>query len=332
MFFSDNKIKFRRILICLYLFIGFIIYITNQIGPVSEAINEVGGNLPVFSTRFELFTLTTVLYCFFLFYIIFQYTGNIILVRRKIHHKHERRGGVLDVTSLEDALRIISIAFAFIVSLYIVGIDLSALGILSGLTGLGLTYALKDLLQNFFAGLILIWDGSLKTGDVISVGKFTGEGKNVYGWIDEMHMRYTIIKDRNDLDLLVPNFMLMSNPIKNWTRKDDTVRLKLTTSVAYNSDLDKVFRIMSSVPYEIERVLADPPPKPTIMNTGESGIDVQLRFWIKKPRDGIRNVKSQVYKFLIERFRDEHIEIPFPRRNISIIDQNNDENTDFDGI
>ena len=126
------------------------------------------------------------------------------------------------------------------------------------------------------------------------------------------------IEDRNDISYLIPHSQLLNAVVENWTRKNRQVRLKLDIGVAYDSPIDQVKDIMRSVCFDVPRVLQKPLPNPLIMSMDDSAIHFQLRFRIKDPELGIRNVMSDVYERLLERFKQAGIEIPFPQREISV--------------
>jgi small-conductance mechanosensitive channel len=198
------------------------------------------------------------------------------------------------------------LAFVFL------GFDTISLSIFSGFVVVGASYVFKDLLTNFISGALLLWMKSIRVGDVISINK-SGVGRVV-----GITMRYLIVEDRNDIEYLIPYSQLANATIENWSKGKQQVRLKLSISVAYGTPLDKVKEIMSSVCFEVSRVLCDPLPSPLITDTGDSAIHFELRFRIADPENGISNVKSEVYERLLKRFEAAKIEIPYPQREIRI--------------
>jgi small-conductance mechanosensitive channel len=171
---------------------------------------------------------------------------------------------------------------------------------------------LRDLLSNYVAGMMLLWDKSVKINDVIAIGD------SRIGRIKDITMRYMVVEDRNDVEFLVPHSQLINSTFENWTRRNKKVRLKLDIGVAYDSSIDHVKDIMRSVCFEVPRVLKHPLPNPLILSIDDSSIHFQLRFRISDPEEGIRNVMSDVYERLLKRFHDEGIEIPFPQREIRL--------------
>lgn len=214
--------------------------------------------------------------------------------------------------SADQVILTLSIAISSWVAFVLLGFDTLSVSVFSGLVAVGASVALRDLLGNFVAGALLIWERTIKVGDVISIDKSRS------GQVKDITMRYMIVQDRNDIEYLIPHSQLVKSTVENWTRGKKQVRLKLDIGVAYGSPLEKVKDIMSSVCFEVPRVLKSPLPNPLIMSMGDSAINFQLRFRIADPENGIRNVMSDVYERLLKRFEAANIEIPYPQREIRI--------------
>lgn len=208
-----------------------------------------------------------------------------------------------------------------LIALMILKVDFSSLGLMTGFLAAGMSIAMRDTLGNLMAGMQLIWDRSLKKGDVITIpnpeSRDTG---STYGIVEQIRMRYTIVQDRNTVRRLIPNHLLTANPIEHWTHEDSMVRLSLRIGVSYKARnrLREVQKIMESVCYDVTRVVTKKPPQALLVNYGDSAIIFSLRFWLEDARDGIRPVISDVLINLFERFDDAGIEIPYPQRDIHI--------------
>jgi small-conductance mechanosensitive channel len=217
----------------------------------------------------------------------------------------------------------VTIFFSLLISLIFIDVPLGEIGIFSGIVAAGLSIAMKDTLGNLMAGALLIADGSLKKGDVITIPRTdSNDTGSTYGIIQKMKMRYTVVEDRNTVRRLIPNSILVSSPIESWTHEDSKVRLSLKIGVAYDTDLAKAKQLMESVCYDVSRVLSEKPPQAMVTDFGESSIVLSLRFWLKDTSQGIRPVISEVLINLKQRFDEEGIEIPFPQRdfNLKVID------------
>ena len=172
-----------------------------------------GDNGEMFPKRTS--SILVALYYFTSFFVLLYYYG----WAYRVQHEQLRASGLgsaLDVASLDHLVGILSFAVAIILALLLAGASRPSLGIVTGIVIAGMSVALRDMITNFVAGVLLLWDGSIKKGDVITID---GGG---YGSVDRMSMRYTVIKDRSDVHTLIPHSMLTSNPIQNWTQDDQT--------------------------------------------------------------------------------------------------------------
>jgi len=136
-----------------------------------------------------------------------------------------------------------------------------------------------------------------------------------------MTVRYLVIEDRNSISFLVPNSELITKTITNWTQRSRNIRLKLDVGVSYDSDIARVKKIIGDACLKVSRVLDDPPPRILILGFGDSAINVQLRFYIGDPEMGVRNVMGELYELLLERFKEEGMKVPFPRREIRLLNE-----------
>lgn len=212
------------------------------------------------------------------------------------------------------AMQVTLYAIALIVGFQAVGFDMTSLTVLSGAIGLGLGFGLQKVVSNLVSGVILLLDKSIKPGDVISLD-------NTFGWISSLGARYVSVLTRNGTEFLIPNEDLITNRVVNWSHSSDLVRLDIHFGVSYKSDPHEVKRICSIAPLEVKRVISTPAPVCHVTGFGESSIDFILRFWIKDPTKGLTNVRGDVYLALWDALKEANIEIPYPRRDVTIIDQ-----------
>lgn len=235
--------------------------------------------------------------------------------------KEVKSQSLLEIDSINQAISFVAIAASIWITVFLMGLDSISLSVLTGLVAIALSVSLRELLTNFVSGMLLIWDRSIKIGDVIS---FTDRK---YGVVSGVTLRYMIIKDRNDISYLIPHSQLIKQNIENWTKDDRKVRLKLDVGVAYGSPIARVKSIMMETCLEFARVVKNPLPNILVVNLGDSSINLQIRFRVVTPEKGVRNIKSDIYSRLLERFEKEGIEIPFPQREIRVLTDNDIEET-----
>jgi len=285
--------------------------VTRFLAKLDEFI-ELGGNP---GTGLKLSVFLKWLFFFSHTFIVLHYYGHMyeISYREKIRRGEKREG--LQEDAIDRAIVVISVGFAFFVALVLIGTDLGRLSLFSGLVAAGVSIALRDLLANTAAGILLLWDKSVKLDDVISMDK------DRYGIVKSMTMRYLVLEDRNEIRFLVPNSDLINRTITNWTQAARRIRLRLDFGVAYGSDIEKIKDIIKAVCLRNSRVLQDPPPRILILGLGDSKVDFQLRLFIGDPENGIRNVMGEIYEAILERFTEAKISIPFPQREIKLLPQ-----------
>lgn len=213
--------------------------------------------------------------------------------------------------ALSKGLRFIFITIAFLIALDAAGIDLTALTVFGGALGVGLGFGLQRIASNFISGFLLLFDKSIKPGDVISIG-------NKFGWVEELHARYIVVRDRDGVDTLIPNENLVTSEVINWSYRDKNVRLKIPVSISYHDDPEQAMALMLEAAYETNRVLKDPPAVVRLLEFGDNGILLELRLWINDPQAGLNNVRSDANLGIFRKFKQAGITIPFPQRDVYI--------------
>lgn len=206
-------------------------------------------------------------------------------------------------------LKITFFTVAIVAALHSVGIDLTAFAVFGGAVGLGVGFGLQKVVSNLISGVILLMDKSVKPGDVIAIG-------DQFGWINSLGARYVSLITRDGIEHLIPNEELISQRVENWSYSHQLVRLKVPFGIAYDSDVRKAIRLAEKAACEVERVLSEPKPAVRVVGLGDSAIELNLRFWIRDPKNGVTNVKSDVLLCVIDTFRESGVEIPFPHRNV----------------
>ena len=201
---------------------------------------------------------------------------------------------------------------AVIIALQSIGFDLTSITVLSGAIGLGLGFGMQKVVSNLVSGIILLVDKSIKPGDVISVG-------DTFGWITGLGARYVSVVTREGKEHLIPNEDLITGQVINWTFSSNLVRLDIPFGVSYDSDPHLVREIAKEAASKVKRIVNVPQPQCHIVGFGDSSIDLKLRFWIKDPSAGLTNVRGDTYLALWDALKENNIEIPFPRRDVSIL-------------
>jgi len=202
------------------------------------------------------------------------------------------------------------------------GVDLTALTVITGAIGIGLGFGLQSISSNFVSGFVLLMDRSIKPGDVISFTGHTGTSTENFGWVHELRGRYVVVRDRDGVDTLVPNQTLINNPVINWSYGDRRVRLKLPVRISYRDEPEDALEVLLQAATCNARILKEPAPVSRLLQFADHGMDLELRFWISDPENGVNNVRSDVNRAIWRLFKEHGITIPVAQREIYVHQQN----------
>ncbi len=236
----------------------------------------------------------------------------------------ERRLQTLGTLQPSTRIGLAKFANAFLIGLSVLlglnaaGVDLTALTVLTGAIGLGLGFGLQSIAANFVSGFVLLMDRSIKPGDVISFSGQSGTSTESFGWVHELRGRYVVVRDRDGVETLVPNQQLISNPVVNWSYTDPRIRLKLPVRISYADDPEIALAVLLQACEDQPRVLREPKPASRLMHFSDSGIELELRFWISDPQEGVNNVRSEVNRAIWRLFKEHRLTIPVAQREIRV--------------
>lgn len=206
---------------------------------------------------------------------------------------------------------IVVVVVAFFFGIDLLGIDLTSFAIFSGAFGLAIGFGLQKTIGNLIAGIILLMDRSIKPGDVIVVG-------DSFGWVNKIGVRAVSVITRDGKEHLIPNEILMTQEVENWSFSDRNVRVRIPVGVGYETDLKLAQELMLKAATDSPRVLTSPPPNVWLTSFGDYAVEHEILAWISDPEGGVGNVKSDVLNRLWVLFKENGIEIPVPRREIMV--------------
>ena len=210
------------------------------------------------------------------------------------------------------------ILLAVLIVLPLVGIDLTTLSVFGGALGVGLGFGLQKIASNYVSGFIILLDHSIRIGNTISVGADRGV-------VTRITTRYTVVKNATGVEALVPNELLVGSVVQNESYSDRQVRIALPVQVSYDSDLERAMSIMAAAATAQPRVLADPAPAVLLKEFADSGINLELGFWVGDPEQGVGGLRSDINLALWRGFKQAGIAIPYPQREVRILkDEGND--------
>ncbi len=199
-----------------------------------------------------------------------------------------------------------------LVSLFLLGFSFTSLAVVAGGLSVGIGFGLQNIVNNFVAGLILLFGRSIQAGDTIQID-------GTWGQVRKVNIRNTVVQTFDNATLFVPNSDLIAGKLINWTHRDPTVRREIAVGVAYGSNTEKVRTILLESARNHPRVLGNPEPSVQFLNFGESSLDFKLFFWVDNVSAGM-STTSDIRFAIDKRFREEGIEIPFPQREVRIVE------------
>ena len=239
---------------------------------------------------------------------------------QEIIRKQER----LDVPTREIFAKLFEVTLfciVFIVLLNIMGINLTALAVFGGALGVGLGFGLQSIASNFISGIIILLDRSLTVGDFVEMED------GISGFVREFRMRYTVLETYDGKDVMVPNEKFISTTFTNWSHKDPKQRYRVDFSVAYSTDIrtmvDMVKEVVASHPQVLsgEQYPIELRPDCEIDGFGDSGVNMFVEFWMEGIDDGKNRVGGDLLLMIFEALREHDIEIPFPQREVRILNE-----------
>lgn len=290
------------------------------IGGVIAAMKAIG--LDVGAYRLSLYSIFSTIVVAVLLYIAVKLVLRAIkwLLRRNTHIDQTQR------LLTEKLIAIALFTFALLFGIDLLGIDLTALAVFSGAAGLAIGFGLQKTVGNLIAGIILLMDRSIKPGDIIVVGDGGNMGGTAamngvpnVGRVAKIGVRAVNIVTRDGKKHLIPNELLMTQPVENWSYASPEVRVRMRVPVGYDCDLRLAQRLIVDSAKLNPRILSEPEPAVWITAFGERAVEHELRYWISDPEAGLGNIQGEVFLEIWDRFKEAGIRIPYPRSDIRIV-------------
>lgn len=209
-------------------------------------------------------------------------------------------------------LRMLLLFIAVLIALSAVGLDITMLSVFGGALGVGLGFGLQRIASNYVSGFIILLDESMQIGDVVTIDTH-------YGVVSDLRTRYLVLRKLDGTQVIIPNETLITNPVINHSFTDHKARVQMPIQVSYDSPLETAMQLIVDISVRHSRVLVEPEPSVQIKGFGESGIDLMLSIWIPDPEEGSGSLQSEIYLEIWRAFQANKISIPFPQREVRIL-------------
>ena len=188
-----------------------------------------------------------------------------------------------------------------------IGLNSTALVAVAGGLSVGLGFGIKEVFSNFISGIWLLFEGSVRPGEVLMVENDPCE-------VRKLGLRATLLwRSRDNAELLIPNQMFFTAQAISYTATDRMRRSEIRVSAAYRHEPQLVLSLLEQTALTVSRVLNDPEPKALMVHYGDSSIQYSLRYWISDPLTNL-GIVSEVNQAIWTAFKREGIEIPFPQQ------------------
>ncbi|MGB5059196.1 MAG: mechanosensitive ion channel domain-containing protein [Candidatus Promineifilaceae bacterium] len=301
---EENAERYRkRILIPIFILL-----------PITLLLNQIVDLKTILSIQILSFlgysiTLGRILLAFlwlYIFYILAWITEEGL--RKVIMPRTQADTGVVNtVTTLS---RYVIIGGGIMVVFGTLGVNLTSLALIGTGLSVGIGFGLQQIIANFISGIVLLFEQSLRPGDVVEVN-------NQVGTVEKLNIRSTIIRTNDNVEIIVPNETFLTSQLTTYTKSDPLVRVSVPVGVGYDSNPKQVQQILMDTAVSHPLVHPYPPPVVFFEGFGESSIDFTLTIWINEPARR-RAVKSDLYFMVWEALASAHIEIPFPQRDLNL--------------
>lgn len=202
------------------------------------------------------------------------------------------------------------ICLAIAIAMCIMGISFQSLTVIIGALGVGIGFGLQNIVNNFASGLILLFERSIKVGDIVVVG-------GTWGTVKHLGLRATVIQTFANAEMIVPNSDLVASTVNNWTMTNRRTRFSVNVGVAYGTDPKMVKQILLDIANAHKNVLKDPAPAVVFTEFGDSSLNFELRCWVADINNHWSTQDDLMYE-VDRKFKENNIEIPFPQRDLYI--------------
>lgn len=216
--------------------------------------------------------------------------------------------------AISTLLHYVLLTLGFVVGLALLGIDLTGVTVMLSAFGVGIGFGLQSVVNNFASGLILLIERPVHAGDTVDLGGLAGKVRHI-------GIRATTIRTFDGADTVVPNSMLVSEKVVNWTLSDRLRRIRLPVGINYETCPDHVIQLLVSVAIAHPHVLQQPPPQALLVSYGDSAINYELQAWTDRFELWSRT-QSDLAIAIYAAVQKAGMEFPYPQREIRLLNDN----------
>lgn len=259
--------------------------------------------------RLSLLTIFTSIAILFVGVVLTRLVRNMFV--RRSRHLFGSGSGARD--SIATVISYIGFVLSVVAALSYLGVEVTNIALIAGALSVGIGFGLQSIANNFISGLILLAERPIKTGDWVIVGDHEGR-------VQKISVRSTQIRTFDRATVIVPNADLITGQVTNWDHGDTVGRVVIDVGVSYDADPRQVIGILKKLGGSHPMVLhTERSPLVAFEGFGESSMDFTLRVLLHNIKN-VLTVRTDLRVWIVEAFRENHIEIPFPQRDLHLVD------------
>ncbi len=229
-------------------------------------------------------------------------------VDRRLRNQNTSDDGA--IRTYKSVVRFVVMVPAIFLAIHLMGVNLSSVFTTSGLFAVALAFAMKNISENLISGMMLRFERAISPGDVLET-----DGAMVR--VKQIGLRATIVRTKDEKDLLIPNSQLVQTRVANFTYRDSVCRVWTTVGVSYSSDLNQVRNILEKVCAQMVGQSDQHAPEVLLTDFGASSVNYKVSVWIENP--WIAGVfKSSLNEAIWWGLKDAGIVIAFPQLDVHL--------------
>ena len=209
---------------------------------------------------------------------------------------------------LANVVRALLLLVGTLFALQAIGFDLTLLTVFGGALGVGIGLGLQKLAANYIAGYTILLERAIRLGDLITV-----DGRQ--GRVSKVTARYVVVRGLDGVEAIVPNETLVTTTVLNHTRATHDIRIAVPVQVAADTDVEQALRLMAEAARAEVRVApAADPPVALVTTFADGAIGLEAVLWIAGPQAGVAEVRSALYRRILDAFKAHGVRLHEPRR------------------
>jgi small-conductance mechanosensitive channel len=228
------------------------------------------------------------------------------------HLKHDDRGDEFEIRTYKKVARFVVWVPGILLAVHVLGINMSAVFTTSGFFALAIAFAMKNAVENYVSGIVIRIERSIKPGDVLEL-----EGQMIR--VKKIGFRGTTARSKGEIDVLIPNSLLIQDRIANYTFRDSICRVWTFVGVAYSSDLNKTREVLESVCNNLAGLSDRHAPVVLLNDFGASSVNYKVSVWIDDPWQS-SHFKSDLNEAIWNGLNAANIVIAFPQLDVHLDD------------